>query len=79
VMSRARTLSHHRGEDGGRRSGQCRPRAGAAGFTVLRRGPRVGDEAGPRLGRVENRKGGGERRGRLHRTQILAGFRPVAK
>jgi hypothetical protein len=78
-MSRARTLSHRRGEDGGRRSGQCRPRAGAAGFTVPRRGPRVGDEAGPGLGCVKNRKGEGERRGRLHQTQIPAGFRPVAK
>jgi hypothetical protein len=28
---------------------------------------------------VKNRKGGGERRGRMGRTQIPAGFRPVAK
>jgi hypothetical protein len=40
-QARARTLLHHRGEDGGHWSGRCRLRAGAAGFVGLRHGPRV--------------------------------------
>jgi hypothetical protein len=34
---------------------------------------------GREVGRMKNRKGGGERRGRMGQTQIPAGFRPVAK
>jgi hypothetical protein len=37
------------------------------------------EEAGPGLGRVKNRKGGGESRDGLGQTHIPAGFRPIAK
>jgi hypothetical protein len=47
-QARARTLSRHREEDGGRRSGRCRPCAGAAGFT----GPQCGLCALERPGRL---------------------------
>jgi hypothetical protein len=93
VASRAQTLSRHHEEDGGHRSGRCRPRAGAISFTGRDAGcahwrGRAGS-AGPipkqsqarlaRLGCTKDGKREGERRGWPGRTQFPAGFWPITK
>jgi hypothetical protein len=91
VASRAQTLSRHHEEDGGHRSGRCRPRAGAISFTGRDAGcahwrGRAGS-AGPipkqsqarlaRLGRTKDGKGRGKGEAGRVGLSFQLGFGPL--